>query len=70
VSLRICGGQRLLLDGKKCAGILVQLVDGVLITGIGINVNHTAFPHDLAPIATSLRQALGGSMMQTNCSMR
>jgi BirA family biotin operon repressor/biotin-[acetyl-CoA-carboxylase] ligase len=48
-----------LLDGKKCAGILVQLVDGVLITGIGINVNHTAFPHDLAPIATSLRQATG-----------
>jgi BirA family biotin operon repressor/biotin-[acetyl-CoA-carboxylase] ligase len=48
-----------LLDGKKCAGILVQLVDGVLITGIGVNVNHTSFPHELAALATSLRQATG-----------
>ena len=33
-----------LLNGSKCAGILVQLHDGVLIAGIGINVNHTSFP--------------------------
>ena len=38
----------LMLDGKKCAGILVQLVDGKAIAGIGINVNHTEFPPDLA----------------------
>jgi BirA family transcriptional regulator, biotin operon repressor / biotin---[acetyl-CoA-carboxylase] ligase len=48
-----------LLNGKKCAGILVQLVDGVLITGIGINVNHATFPDELAGIAISLRQATG-----------
>ena len=48
-----------LLNGKKCAGILVQLVDGVLISGIGINVNHASFPHELSDIATSLRQATG-----------
>jgi BirA family transcriptional regulator, biotin operon repressor / biotin---[acetyl-CoA-carboxylase] ligase len=48
-----------LVDGKKCAGILVQLVDGVLIIGIGINVNHTAFPPELAHTATSLRLATG-----------
>ena len=48
-----------LLNGKKCAGILVQLVDGVLISGIGINVNHASFPQDLSDIATSLRQATG-----------
>jgi BirA family transcriptional regulator, biotin operon repressor / biotin---[acetyl-CoA-carboxylase] ligase len=48
-----------LIDGKKCAGILVQLVDSVLILGIGINVNHTAFPAELAGIATSLRLATG-----------
>jgi BirA family transcriptional regulator, biotin operon repressor / biotin---[acetyl-CoA-carboxylase] ligase len=48
-----------LLNGKKCAGILVQLVDGVLITGIGINVNHETFPDQLAGLATSLRQATG-----------
>jgi BirA family biotin operon repressor/biotin-[acetyl-CoA-carboxylase] ligase len=48
-----------LLGGQKCAGILVQLHDGVLIAGIGINVNHTAFPAELAGIATSLRLVTG-----------
>ncbi len=47
-----------MLDGKKCAGILVQLVDGKAIAGIGINVNHTEFPPDLAAEATSLRMHL------------
>jgi BirA family transcriptional regulator, biotin operon repressor / biotin---[acetyl-CoA-carboxylase] ligase len=45
----------LMLGGKKCAGILVQLVDGLAIAGIGINVNHAAFPPPLAEEATSLR---------------
>jgi BirA family transcriptional regulator, biotin operon repressor / biotin---[acetyl-CoA-carboxylase] ligase len=45
----------LLVGGKKAAGILAQLSDGVAIGGIGINVNHTAFPPELAEIATSLR---------------
>jgi BirA family biotin operon repressor/biotin-[acetyl-CoA-carboxylase] ligase len=44
-----------LVGGKKAAGILVQLSDGVAIGGIGINVNQTAFPVELAGIATSLR---------------
>jgi BirA family transcriptional regulator, biotin operon repressor / biotin---[acetyl-CoA-carboxylase] ligase len=48
-----------LVGGKKCAGILVQLVDGVLIIGIGINVNHTEFPPELSDTATSLRIATG-----------
>ncbi|HYP05685.1 MAG TPA: biotin--[acetyl-CoA-carboxylase] ligase [Bryobacteraceae bacterium] len=48
-----------LIQGKKCAGILVQLHDGVLVSGIGINVNHAALPEELAPIATSLRIATG-----------
>jgi BirA family biotin operon repressor/biotin-[acetyl-CoA-carboxylase] ligase len=47
-----------MLDGKKCAGILVQLIDGKAIAGIGINVNHTEFPPDLAAEATSLRMHL------------
>ena len=42
----------LMLDGRKVAGILVQLANGVAIAGIGINVNHTGFPEDLD--ATSL----------------
>jgi len=45
----------LMLGGKKCAGILVQLVDGLAIAGIGINVNHESFPPELANDATSLR---------------
>jgi len=45
----------LMLGGRKSAGILVQLVDGLAIAGIGINVNHAAFPPDLAAEAASLR---------------
>jgi BirA family biotin operon repressor/biotin-[acetyl-CoA-carboxylase] ligase len=48
-----------LVSGKKCAGILVQLQDGALILGIGINVNHTSFPPEIASVATSLRIATG-----------
>jgi BirA family transcriptional regulator, biotin operon repressor / biotin---[acetyl-CoA-carboxylase] ligase len=48
-----------MLDDKKCAGILVQLVEDRAIAGIGINVNHTGFPPDLAAEATSLRIQAG-----------
>ena len=48
-----------LAGGKKVAGILVQLVNGTAIGGIGINVNHTAFPAELEPQATSLRLQAG-----------
>jgi BirA family transcriptional regulator, biotin operon repressor / biotin---[acetyl-CoA-carboxylase] ligase len=44
-----------LVGSKKAAGVLVQLSEGVAIGGIGINVNHTALPAELAEIATSLR---------------
>jgi len=44
-----------MLDGRKVAGILV--LDRV--AGIGINVNHAAFPPELAGEATSLRIATG-----------
>ena len=46
-----------MLDGKKVAGILVQLVDNRAIAGIGINVSHTALPAALE--ATSLRLHTG-----------
>jgi BirA family biotin operon repressor/biotin-[acetyl-CoA-carboxylase] ligase len=45
----------LMLDGRKVAGILVQLSGAQAIAGIGINVNHTAFPPELSNEATSLR---------------
>jgi BirA family biotin operon repressor/biotin-[acetyl-CoA-carboxylase] ligase len=47
----------ILLDGKKCAGILAQLEGEAVIAGIGINVSHVSFPPDLASLATSLRLA-------------
>lgn len=49
----------LMLGGRKVAGILVQLHDSVAIAGIGINVNHAAFPEEIAREATSLRIASG-----------
>lgn len=49
----------ILIDKKKAAGILVQFSDGVAIAGIGINVNHMAFPSHLQTEATSLRLAFG-----------
>lgn len=48
-----------MVGGRKAAGILVQLVNGSAIGGIGINVNHTVFPAQLAPEATSLRLQAG-----------
>ena len=44
-----------LIDSRKCAGMLTELHDPAVIAGIGINVNQAAFPDDLAGIATSLR---------------
>jgi BirA family biotin operon repressor/biotin-[acetyl-CoA-carboxylase] ligase len=49
----------LLAASRKCAGILLQLDQGALLAGIGINVNQRAFPDELAVIATSLRLASG-----------
>jgi BirA family biotin operon repressor/biotin-[acetyl-CoA-carboxylase] ligase len=44
-----------LINGKKCAGILTQLHEGAVVAGIGINVNHPTFPTELWNIATSMR---------------
>jgi BirA family transcriptional regulator, biotin operon repressor / biotin---[acetyl-CoA-carboxylase] ligase len=49
-----------LIDGKKTAGILAQLVDDCIIAGIGINVNQSELPEGLRTPATSLRIASGG----------
>jgi BirA family biotin operon repressor/biotin-[acetyl-CoA-carboxylase] ligase len=44
----------LMLGGKKVGGVLAQGIDGRAIAGIGINVNHTSFPPELAGEAMSL----------------
>jgi BirA family biotin operon repressor/biotin-[acetyl-CoA-carboxylase] ligase len=54
----------LLLEGRKCGGILVETaVEGEMlryaVIGIGINVNHAVFPAELEGVATSLRLAGG-----------
>jgi BirA family transcriptional regulator, biotin operon repressor / biotin---[acetyl-CoA-carboxylase] ligase len=43
-----------MIGGKKCAGILAQLEGDAVIAGIGINVNHSKFPQEIEPLATSL----------------
>jgi BirA family biotin operon repressor/biotin-[acetyl-CoA-carboxylase] ligase len=48
-----------LIESKKCAGILTTLESSAIIAGIGINVNHSSFPEGLRSIATSLRIASG-----------
>ena len=47
----------LLINGKKVAGILLTYDSGAVLAGIGINVNHTRFPEEIASRATSLRLA-------------
>ena len=46
-----------LIGGRKVCGILTQLHGSAVIAGIGINVNHSRFPDELQPIATSLHIA-------------
>jgi BirA family biotin operon repressor/biotin-[acetyl-CoA-carboxylase] ligase len=43
-----------LLEGKKCAGILAQMEGDAVVAGIGINVGHAEFPEELRELATSL----------------
>ncbi len=43
-----------LLNGRKCAGVLAQVEGEAIVAGIGINVSQTAFPRDLETPATSL----------------
>jgi len=44
----------ILVNGKKLAGILCERKDDNVIVGIGVNVNQTEFPLEIAERATSL----------------
>ena len=48
-----------LIDGKKIAGILCERNGDNVIAGIGINVNQTEFPPEIAERATSLSLIAG-----------
>lgn len=59
----------LLLNRKKCGGILVEsaanAADSMLryaVVGIGINLNHAAFPPEIEPLATSLLKEGGATV--------
>jgi BirA family biotin operon repressor/biotin-[acetyl-CoA-carboxylase] ligase len=43
-----------LLNGKKIAGILTEIIDDRVILGMGINLNVQQFPAELREIATSV----------------
>jgi len=50
----------LVLDGKKVGGVLSEVIKGadgnqVVVVGVGVNLNQTKFPEDLAERATSLK---------------
>jgi BirA family biotin operon repressor/biotin-[acetyl-CoA-carboxylase] ligase len=47
----------LLLEGRKCCGILVEAPADLVVVGVGINVNGTSFPDEFE--ATSLELAGG-----------
>lgn len=44
-----------LVNGKKCAGILAQVEGEAIVAGIGINVRQAMFPAAISEVATSLR---------------
>jgi len=59
----------LLLNGRKCGGILIDTASNpatptqpailrYAVLGIGINVNHSSFPPEIDAIATSVRREL------------
>ncbi len=46
----------IVVDGRKCGGILLERVHSALVIGIGLNVNQTDFPGDYAvePVSVAL----------------
>jgi BirA family biotin operon repressor/biotin-[acetyl-CoA-carboxylase] ligase len=63
----------LLLNSRKCGGILVETavaptqdIEGAMlryaVIGVGINVNHAAFPAEIETLATSLRMESSGEV--------
>lgn len=49
----------LVFEGKKLGGVLTELIETVPVVGLGVNLNQTEFPEELARKATSLKLANG-----------
>ena len=58
-----------LLNARKCSGILCEAADGVVVLGVGLNVNRSEWPQELEGQATSLAQEIGTSLArETVCA--
>ncbi|MHB8634900.1 MAG: biotin--[acetyl-CoA-carboxylase] ligase [Fimbriimonadaceae bacterium] len=65
----------LIAEGRKLGGILTELASDsrgrkVPIVGVGVNLNQTAFPPDIADRATSLRLVHGGTYEAVDVAKR
>jgi BirA family biotin operon repressor/biotin-[acetyl-CoA-carboxylase] ligase len=49
----------LLLHGRKLGGVLAEVVEGVAVVGVGVNLAQGVFPPELAATAISVGQAGG-----------
>ena len=56
-----------LIESKKCAGILTQLEGSAIIAGIGINVNHSRFPEELAASRLRCASPAAGFIRASGC---
>ena len=48
-----------LINGKKCAGILMEATQEAVLIGIGLNINESDFPEEIADIASSMMMESG-----------
>ncbi len=51
-----------LVNGKKCAGILCESYRAMVLVGMGVNCNQTDFPASIADTATSLCAVTGAEV--------
>jgi len=49
----------LLLHGRKLGGVLAEVVEGVAVVGVGVNLAQDVFPPELEATAVSVAQARG-----------
>src|SRR3954447_7438896 len=59
-----------LVDGRKCAGVLAHLAETCIVAGVGINVNNTSFEPNLRTPPTSLRLASGKEIPRESVLLR
>ena len=59
VKPRIKWPNDILINSKKAAGVLTEIIQDTVIVGIGLNVNIQIFPNNLDETATSLLLATG-----------